>query len=176
MQLLSGHPLWGVVQQVHMSLLYLLLGAFYLSIILSNWPFCRFHYRFFSSSSSQLPGPQCIWPLLSVQCVDGPCGQAGQSWSHTLWLQRVQYCTRQQRQTNYHWLPSDDLHISWQCWMVECVCVCVCVCVCACSCQLILRCCYWCRYFDRDVACVASFFQRRFGYESELRPSFSDVV
>lgn len=30
-------------------------------------------------------------------------------------------------------------------------------------------------YFDRDVNCVREFFRRRFGYESELHPSFDDV-
>ncbi|XP_070542209.1 uncharacterized protein [Ptychodera flava] len=31
-------------------------------------------------------------------------------------------------------------------------------------------------YFNRDVQCVRDFFSRRFGYESELYPKFSDVV
>lgn len=30
-------------------------------------------------------------------------------------------------------------------------------------------------YFDRDVKCVRAFFKKRFGYESELHPSFSDL-
>ncbi|KAJ8956281.1 hypothetical protein NQ318_015017 [Aromia moschata] len=30
-------------------------------------------------------------------------------------------------------------------------------------------------YFDRDVNCVREFFKKRFGYESELYPKFSDV-
>jgi RIO kinase 2 len=30
-------------------------------------------------------------------------------------------------------------------------------------------------YFDRDVKCVREFFKKRFGYESELFPTFSDV-
>ncbi|XP_072038733.1 uncharacterized protein [Amphiura filiformis] len=30
-------------------------------------------------------------------------------------------------------------------------------------------------YFDRDVQCVKDFFQRRFNYESELYPKFSDI-
>lgn len=31
-------------------------------------------------------------------------------------------------------------------------------------------------YFDRDVHCVTEFFKKRFGYESELFPTFKDVV
>lgn len=31
-------------------------------------------------------------------------------------------------------------------------------------------------YFDRDVQCIRDFFYRRFGYESERFPKFSDVV
>ena len=31
------------------------------------------------------------------------------------------------------------------------------------------------RYFDRDVQCIRTFFRRRFDYESELYPKFSDV-
>lgn len=31
-------------------------------------------------------------------------------------------------------------------------------------------------FFDRDVTCVRDFFRRRFGYESELWPRFSDIV
>lgn len=31
-------------------------------------------------------------------------------------------------------------------------------------------------YFDRDVNCIRDFFRRRFGYESELCPSFTDVT
>lgn len=30
-------------------------------------------------------------------------------------------------------------------------------------------------YFDRDVKCIRDFFMRRFGYESELYPAFSDI-
>ncbi|CAG5099448.1 Similar to Riok2: Serine/threonine-protein kinase RIO2 (Mus musculus) [Cotesia congregata] len=30
-------------------------------------------------------------------------------------------------------------------------------------------------FFDRDVNCVRSFFKRKFGYESELYPSFKDI-
>ncbi|XP_064474326.1 serine/threonine-protein kinase RIO2-like isoform X2 [Ornithodoros turicata] len=30
-------------------------------------------------------------------------------------------------------------------------------------------------YFDRDVQCVREFFKKRFGYESELHPKFSDI-
>uniref|UniRef100_A0A0P6K281 Serine/threonine-protein kinase RIO2 n=1 Tax=Heterocephalus glaber TaxID=10181 RepID=A0A0P6K281_HETGA len=30
-------------------------------------------------------------------------------------------------------------------------------------------------YFDRDVKCIRDFFMRRFGYESELYPAFSDT-
>ncbi|KFO34301.1 serine/threonine-protein kinase RIO2 [Fukomys damarensis] len=30
-------------------------------------------------------------------------------------------------------------------------------------------------YFDRDVKCIRDFFMRRFGYESELYPVFSDI-
>ncbi|KAJ8916486.1 hypothetical protein NQ315_000128 [Exocentrus adspersus] len=30
-------------------------------------------------------------------------------------------------------------------------------------------------FFDRDVNCIRTFFKRRFGYESELYPKFSDV-
>ena len=32
------------------------------------------------------------------------------------------------------------------------------------------------RYFDRDVGCIREFFKRRFNYESELFPNFTDVV
>lgn len=31
------------------------------------------------------------------------------------------------------------------------------------------------RYFDRDVECVRTFFRRRFNYESELYPTFTDI-
>lgn len=31
-------------------------------------------------------------------------------------------------------------------------------------------------YFNRDVQCIRSFFRRRFAYESELYPKFSDVI
>ncbi|XP_066994504.2 serine/threonine-protein kinase RIO2 [Anabrus simplex] len=31
-------------------------------------------------------------------------------------------------------------------------------------------------YFNRDVNCIRDFFKRRFGYESSLSPSFSDVM
>lgn len=31
------------------------------------------------------------------------------------------------------------------------------------------------RYFDRDVKCVREFFMKRFNYESELYPTFSDI-
>ncbi len=31
-------------------------------------------------------------------------------------------------------------------------------------------------YFDRDVNCLRDFFRRRFGYESELSPTFDDVT
>lgn len=31
------------------------------------------------------------------------------------------------------------------------------------------------RYFDRDVKCITEFFKRRFGYESELYPKFTDI-
>lgn len=31
------------------------------------------------------------------------------------------------------------------------------------------------RYFDRDVQCIRTFFRRRFDYESELYPKFTDV-
>lgn len=31
-------------------------------------------------------------------------------------------------------------------------------------------------YFDRDVQCIIEFFKKRFGYESELYPTFKDVV
>ena len=31
-------------------------------------------------------------------------------------------------------------------------------------------------YFDRDVQCIREFFAKRFSYESELYPTFSDVV
>lgn len=31
-------------------------------------------------------------------------------------------------------------------------------------------------YFERDVNCVRDFFRRRFGYESELYPSFKDIT
>lgn len=30
-------------------------------------------------------------------------------------------------------------------------------------------------YFDRDVNCIKTFFKKRFGYESELYPKFSDI-
>ena len=30
-------------------------------------------------------------------------------------------------------------------------------------------------YFDRDVQCIRDFFKRRFNYESELFPKFSDI-
>jgi len=30
-------------------------------------------------------------------------------------------------------------------------------------------------YFDRDVKCICDFFKRRYGYESELHPVFSDI-
>ncbi|KAG8511644.1 Serine/threonine-protein kinase RIO2, partial [Galemys pyrenaicus] len=30
-------------------------------------------------------------------------------------------------------------------------------------------------YFDRDVKCIRDFFMKRFGYESELYPTFSDI-
>ncbi len=30
-------------------------------------------------------------------------------------------------------------------------------------------------YFDRDVQCIRDFFKRRFNFESELYPKFSDV-
>lgn len=30
-------------------------------------------------------------------------------------------------------------------------------------------------YFDRDVKCIREFFMKRFGYESELYPTFSDI-
>ncbi|KAJ8285153.1 hypothetical protein GJAV_G00022870 [Gymnothorax javanicus] len=30
-------------------------------------------------------------------------------------------------------------------------------------------------YFDRDVKCIRDFFSRRFGYESELHPTFKDI-
>lgn len=30
-------------------------------------------------------------------------------------------------------------------------------------------------YFERDVRCVCEFFRKRFGYESELFPSFEDI-
>lgn len=30
-------------------------------------------------------------------------------------------------------------------------------------------------YFDRDVQCICTFFKRRFGYESELFPTFDDI-
>lgn len=30
-------------------------------------------------------------------------------------------------------------------------------------------------YFDRDVKCIIDFFKRRFGYESELFPTFTDI-
>lgn len=30
-------------------------------------------------------------------------------------------------------------------------------------------------YFDRDVKCIREFFMKRFGYESELYPAFSDI-
>lgn len=31
-------------------------------------------------------------------------------------------------------------------------------------------------YFQRDVNCIKTFFRRRFGYESELAPTFSDII
>lgn len=31
------------------------------------------------------------------------------------------------------------------------------------------------RFFNRDVICIRDFFKRRFGYESELYPKFSDI-
>jgi len=31
-------------------------------------------------------------------------------------------------------------------------------------------------YFDRDVGCIREFFKKRFDYESELYPSFKDIV
>ncbi|PNF36561.1 Serine/threonine-protein kinase RIO2 [Cryptotermes secundus] len=31
-------------------------------------------------------------------------------------------------------------------------------------------------FFDRDVNCIRNFFKRRFGYESSLHPTFSDVM
>lgn len=31
------------------------------------------------------------------------------------------------------------------------------------------------RYFDRDVKCIREFFMKRFSYESELYPTFSDI-
>lgn len=34
---------------------------------------------------------------------------------------------------------------------------------------------YFFRYFDRDVKCIREFFMKRFGYESELYPTFSDI-
>lgn len=33
----------------------------------------------------------------------------------------------------------------------------------------------FCRYFDRDVKCIRDFFMKRFSYESELFPTFSDI-
>lgn len=30
-------------------------------------------------------------------------------------------------------------------------------------------------YFDRDVTCIRDFFKRRFGYESEMFPTFKDL-
>ena len=30
-------------------------------------------------------------------------------------------------------------------------------------------------YFDRDVRCIQDFFRRRFGYESELCPTYDDI-
>merc|ERR1711872_1074477 len=30
-------------------------------------------------------------------------------------------------------------------------------------------------FFDRDVTCIRDFFRRRFGYESELAPTFDDI-
>lgn len=30
-------------------------------------------------------------------------------------------------------------------------------------------------YFQRDVNCIRDFFKRRFGYESELYPTFQDI-
>lgn len=30
-------------------------------------------------------------------------------------------------------------------------------------------------FFDRDVACLKDFFRRRFDFESELAPTFSEV-
>ena len=32
------------------------------------------------------------------------------------------------------------------------------------------------RYFDRDVKCIRDFFMKRFSYESELYPTFSDIT
>jgi len=31
-------------------------------------------------------------------------------------------------------------------------------------------------YFDRDVECIRTFFKKKFGYESELYPTFKDVI
>merc|ERR1711962_1152947 len=31
-------------------------------------------------------------------------------------------------------------------------------------------------YFDRDVQCIQQFFHKRFGYESELAPTFEEVL
>ena len=50
------------------------------------------------------------------------------------------------------------------------------ICMFACVCNIILFVCYVRRYFDRDVGCIREFFKRRFNYESELFPKFSDVV
>lgn len=30
-------------------------------------------------------------------------------------------------------------------------------------------------FFDRDVNCIRTFFKKRFGYESELYPKFTDI-
>ena len=35
---------------------------------------------------------------------------------------------------------------------------------------------YCCRYFDRDVQCIRNYFRKKFNYESERFPAFSDVV
>ena len=35
---------------------------------------------------------------------------------------------------------------------------------------------FFSRYFDRDVQCIRTFFARRFNYESELYPKFSDIM
>ena len=56
-----------------------------------------------------------------------------------------------------------------------CVCVHACVCVCVLLCVCVW--CVWCvcRYFERDVQCIREFFKRKYAYESELYPEFSDV-